>query len=251
MATKATTPKATTKKTPKAHFVVFDRQPQGSILVETIKTDVFESGLIADTEMDKLKAHDSMRNRIVQCVNAHAMTAWKPWTKNEKVVLTPEVIEKAYALLVEEGVELAKLHFRLRDELGVEVSSDALKNMLRGKTHKTIKVPRNLREKYAQIVAKSPPKEGKGGTPVETRVRIILKVLCGDSGGDVAKEFDLTSSTVNTMVRQFRGRYRDGKPIAIDKLPPWVPKARTLLKEELEKGDYNVKEQFKDTLDFS
>ena len=251
MAAKATTPKAATKKAPQAHFVVFDRQPQGSILVETIKTPVSESGLIADTEMEKLRAHDSVRNRIVQCVNAHAMTAWKPWTKNEKVVLTPNVIVKAYELLVEKGVELDKLHFELRDELGVEVTLAALKNMLQGKTHKTIKVPRQLREKYAQMVAKKPQKEAKGGTPVETRVKIILKVLCGDSGGTVAKEFDLTSSTVNTMVRQFRGLYRDGNPIDIDKLPAWVAKARKLVKEEIENGDYNIKDEFKSNLNLS
>ena len=65
----------------------------------------------------------------------------------------------------------------------------------------------------------------------------------------VAKEHDLTSSTVNTMVRQFLGRYRDGKPVATDQLPPWVPKARAFLKEKIIEGGHKVDGELKALLD--
>ena len=251
MAAKKTTQTAKTARVKNAEFVIFDRTLQGAILVENIKSPILESGLIAEEHMAKLKAHDSTRNRSVQCVNAAAMSLWNPLKKSRNTVLTPEIIIHAFALHVEEGVPIPSLPFRLRDKFKVEITVEALKNALNGKTHKDVKVPRNLRQKYAKMVSETPTKMGKAGTPVETRVEIILKVMGGTSGGDVAKEHDLTSSTVNTMVRQFLGRYRDGKPVALDKLPSWVPKARVLLKEKLETGDYEIDAKFKNDLNFS
>ena len=245
MAAKKATPKATTPRVKNAEFVIFDRTLQGAITVDRIKTPLLENGLIAKDVMETLETHDSMRNRTVQCVNDHAMTLWRPMTQSQNQVLTPPIIQRSFELVVEEGVEVSSLPFKLRDEFKVEIKPDTLKNMLRGKTHKHVKVTKNLRAKYAKMMQENPPKESKGGTPVETRLAIILKVMGGTSGGEVAKEYNLTSSTVNTMARQFRGKYRDGNPISIDKLPPWVPKVRELLKEKLEEGGHDVDDEFK------
>ena len=242
MASKKSTQKATKPRVKNAEFVIFDRTLQGAITVERIKTPLLENGLIEDQIMEQLKVHQGMRNREVQCVNNYAMSLWKPLKQSRNSVLTPPMVVRIFELTVEEGVEVPSLPFRLKDEFKVEITTDPIKNVLKGKTHKDVVVPRNLRAKYAAKVNANPTKMGKAGTPLEDRIAIILKVMGGTSGGNVAKEYDLTSSTVNTMVRQFLGRYRDGKPVSVESLPTWVPKARELMKKKIEEAGHNLNE---------
>ena len=72
---------------------------------------------------------------------------------------------------------------------------------------------------------------GRKGYPVEQKLDAILLVIEeGYSGDNAARTLDppATSSTVNTWVRQFTGRYRSGHPIPADRIPAWVEEARQL-----------------------
>ena len=75
---------------------------------------------------------------------------------------------------------------------------------------------------------------------VEQKLDAILLVIeKGYSGGNAARTLDppATSSTVNTWVRQFTGRYRSGDPMPADRIPAWVEKARQLHRKKSGQGD--------------
>ena len=224
-------------RTPMAHFVIFDRTTQGAVLVDTIKATALESGLIADSEMSKLKAHAKVRNREVQCVNALAMTLWKPLAKGGNETLTPEIIIWSFSAVVENGVELSKLHFKVAEKFKVYISNAALQNALRGKTHKKVQVPRNLRQKFSAMEAERAPAVApkSGGNTISTKLKVVLSIeLGGKSGSEAGEEVDVTSSTANTWHRMFFGRYRNGDAVPEADLPKWVFKARSELKAAIE-----------------
>ena len=68
---------------------------------------------------------------------------------------------------------------------------------------------------------------------------ILLVTEKGYSGADAARTLDppATSSTVNTWVRQFTGRYRSGDPMPADRIPAWVEGARQLHRQKSGQGD--------------
>ena len=81
---------------------------------------------------------------------------------------------------------------------------------------------------------------GSKGYSVEQKLDAILLVTeKGYSGADAARTLDppTTSSTVNTWVRQFTGRYRSGHPIPADRIPAWVEEARQLHRRRSGQGD--------------
>ena len=81
---------------------------------------------------------------------------------------------------------------------------------------------------------------GRKGYPVEQKLDAILLVIeKGYSGADAARTLDppATSSTVNTWVRQFMGRYRSGDPMPADRIPAWVEEARQLHRQRSGQGD--------------
>ena len=240
---------------PQANFVVFDRTTQGAILIDTIKAPILESGLIADSEMAKLKAHAKVRNREVQCVNALAMSLWKPLAKGGNETLTPEIIIWSFSAVVENGVELSKLHFKVAEKFKVYISNAALQNALTGKTHKKVRVPRNLREKFAAMAAENAPEVApkSGGNTISAKLKTILLIEIGEkSGSEAGEEIGVTSSTANTWHRQFFGRYRNGDAIPEADLPQWVFKARSELKAAIEadaEGKLKVNDRITELLD--
>ena len=81
---------------------------------------------------------------------------------------------------------------------------------------------------------------GPKGYSVEQKLDAILLVIKrGYSGVEAARTLDppTTSSTVNTWVRQFTGRYRSGHPIPADRIPAWVEAARQLHRQRSGQGD--------------
>ena len=81
---------------------------------------------------------------------------------------------------------------------------------------------------------------GRKGYPVEQKLDAILLVIEeGYSGDNAARTLDppATSSTVNTWVRQFTGRYRSGDPMPADRIPAWVEEARQLHRQRSGQGD--------------
>ena len=241
-------------RTPQAHFVVFDRTTQGATLVDTIKVETLKSGLIADSEMSKLKAHAKVRNREVQCVNALAMSVWKPLAKGGNEVLTPEMVGWCFEAVVENGVEVDKIHFELANKFKVYISNQAIRNALNGKTHKKVVVPRNLRQKYAAMAAENAPEVApkSGGNTISTKLKVVLLIeLGGKSGSEAGEEVDVTSSTANTWHRMFFGRYRNGDAVPEADLPKWVFKARSELKTAIEadeEGKFEPNDRIKELL---
>ena len=238
---KATTAKATTetkKQVRKAHFRVFDRTPTGAKLVAKPAIVVDANGLIPKRELDALKAHDKQRNRVVHCENTLAMDNLDPATNARNIVMTPEVVTLVFELAVEQNYPPASIPFQLFAKKGIQVSGDAVKNVLKGKTRRDVTVPRKLREKYAQKVAAQPAnaKAGKTGASIEFKTETILRIEHGDSG-KIAGKGEVTSSTANGWWRMFMGRYRDGSNIPEDELPDWVTSARKLAKEMIENGE--------------
>ena len=235
---KATATTETKKQVRKAHFRVFDRTATGAKLVAKPAIVVDANGLIPKAELDALKAHDKQRNRVVHCENTLAMDNFYPATNGRNIVMTPEVVTLVFELAVEQNYEPASIPFQLFAKKGIEVSADAVKNVLKGKTRRDIEVPRKLREKYATKVASTPAnaKVGKSGATVEFKVDTIFRIAHGDSGR-IAGKGEVTSSTANGWWRQFMGRYRDGSAIPLDELPEWVDAARKLAKEKIESGE--------------
>ena len=85
----------------------------------------------------------------------------------------------------------------------------------------------------------NPSPRGWKGYSVEQKLDAILLVIeVGCSGADAASTLDppATSSTVNTWVRQFTGRYRSGHPIPADRIPAWVEAARQLHRQRSGQG---------------
>ena len=81
---------------------------------------------------------------------------------------------------------------------------------------------------------------GPKGYSVEQKLDAILFVIeRGYSGGNAARTLDppATSTTVNTWVRQFTGRYRSGDPMPADRIPAWVEEARQLYRQKSGQGD--------------
>ena len=77
---------------------------------------------------------------------------------------------------------------------------------------------------------------------VEQKLDAILLVIeKGYSGADAARTLDppATSSTVNTWVRQFTGRYRSGDPMPADRIPAWVEAARQLHRQKSGQGGFS------------
>ena len=86
----------------------------------------------------------------------------------------------------------------------------------------------------------NPSPRGPKSYSVEQKLDAILLVIeKGYSGADAARTLDppATSSTVNTWVRQFTGRYRSGDPMPADRIPVWVEEARQLHRQRLGQGD--------------
>ena len=237
-ATTTTEKKVTTPKVRYAHFRIFDRTPNGGRLIEKPKIRVDESGLIAPDELKALKKQDAIRNRTVHCENELAFSNLFPSTDGRNIVMTTEVVEMVFSLAVEEEYDPASIPFQLFARKGIEVSGDAVKNVLRGKTRRDVGVPRKLREKYAAKAAKKSTnsKVGKTGATTEFKVETIFRIAHGDSGR-IAGKGAVTSSTANGWWRQFMGRYRDGSQIPASELPDWVDDARKLAKEKIESGE--------------
>ena len=237
-ATTTTEKKVTTPKVRYAHYRIFDRTPNGGRLIEKPKIAVNEQGLIAPEELKALKKQDAIRNRVVHCENELAFTNLFPSSDGRNIVMTAEVVALVFSLAVEEGYEPASIPFQLFARKGIEVSGDAVKNVLRGKTRRDVEVPGKLREKYAAKVAAAPTnnKVGKTGATTEFKVQTIFRIAHGDSGR-IAGKGAVTSSTANGWWRQFMGRYRDGSEIPTSELPDWVADARTLAKEKIESGE--------------
>ena len=86
----------------------------------------------------------------------------------------------------------------------------------------------------------NPSPRGPKSYSVEQKLDAILLVIeKGYSGADAARTLypPATSSTVNTWVRQFTGRYRSGHPMPADRIPAWVEEARQLHRQRLGQGD--------------
>ena len=86
----------------------------------------------------------------------------------------------------------------------------------------------------------NPSPRGPKSYSVEQKLDAILLVIeKGYSGADAARTLDppATSSTVNTWVRQFTGRYRSGDPMPADRIPAWVDEARQLHRQKSGQGD--------------
>ncbi len=86
----------------------------------------------------------------------------------------------------------------------------------------------------------NPSPRGPKSYSVEQKLDAILLVIeKGYSGADAARTLDppATSSTVNTWVRQFTGRYRSGDPMPADRIPAWVEEARQLHRQKSGQGD--------------
>ena len=79
----------------------------------------------------------------------------------------------------------------------------------------------------------------KGYSVAQKLDAILLVIEKGYSGADAARTLDppATSSTVNTWVRQFTGRYRSGDPMPADRIPAWVEGARQLHRQRSGQGD--------------
>ena len=81
---------------------------------------------------------------------------------------------------------------------------------------------------------------GRKDYSVEQKLDAILLVIEeGYSGGNAAITLDppATSTTVNTWVRQFTGRYRSGDPMPAARIPAWVEEARQLYRQKSGQGD--------------
>ena len=86
----------------------------------------------------------------------------------------------------------------------------------------------------------NPSPRGPKSYSVEQKLDAILLVIeKGYSGADAARTLypPATSSTVNTWVRQFTGRYRSGHPMPADRIPAWVEEARQLHRQRSGQGD--------------
>ena len=86
----------------------------------------------------------------------------------------------------------------------------------------------------------NPSPRGPKSYSVEQKLDAILLVIeKGYSGADAARTLDppATSSTVNTWVRQFTGRYRSGDPMPADRIPAWVEEVRQLYRQRSGQGD--------------
>lgn len=88
---------------------------------------------------------------------------------------------------------------------------------------------------------RTPSTKGPKSYSVEQKLDAILLVIKrGYSGVEAARTLDppTTSSTVNTWVRQFTGRYRSGDPMLVDRrIPAWVEEARQLHRQRSGQGD--------------
>ena len=89
--------------------------------------------------------------------------------------------------------------------------------------------------------ARTPSTRGSKGYSVAQKLDAILLVIKrGYSGVEAARTLNppTTSSTVNTWVRQFTGRYRSGDPMLVDRrIPAWVEEARQLHRQRSGQGD--------------
>ena len=87
--------------------------------------------------------------------------------------------------------------------------------------------------------ARTPSTRGPKGYSVAQKLDAILLVTKkGYSGVEAARTLDppTTSSTVNTWVRQFTGRYRSGDPMPAARIPAWVEEARQLHRQRSGQG---------------
>ena len=220
-----------------AIFYIYDRGPQGWKLTYPIGAPVDETGEIDPKVLDALKSHASVRNRQVHCGNELAMNNLHPVELGKNVVLSPEMIIKAFELIVEQGVDEGAVHIKLFNEFdGVIINPQTISNALKGKTHKKVVVPRGLREKYlAKLSSTGTKPQTKKGLTNDQRVDIVIDIERGISGANAGGGI-VTSSTANTAWRLFFGRYRDGKTIPVDELPGWVKEARKVLRQRIADG---------------
>ena len=87
--------------------------------------------------------------------------------------------------------------------------------------------------------ARTPSTRGRKGYSVEQKLDAILLVIQERySGAEAARTLDPppTSSTVNTWVRQFTGRYRSRDSMPADRIPAWVEEARQLHRQKSGEG---------------
>ena len=61
-----------------------------------------------------------------------------------------------------------------------------------------------------------------------TKLKVCLLIEEGHSGSYAGATVGVTSSTANTWYRQWKGRYRDGRPLPSNRIPAWVAEARRI-----------------------
>ena len=61
-----------------------------------------------------------------------------------------------------------------------------------------------------------------------TKLKVCLLIEEGHSGSYAGATVGVTSSTANTWYRQWKGQYRDGRPLPSNRISAWVAEARRI-----------------------
>ena len=74
----------------------------------------------------------------------------------------------------------------------------------------------------------TPPDVRPGSFSAKAKLKVCLLIEEGRSGSYAGATVGVTSSTANTWYRQWKGRYRDGRPLPFNRIPAWVAEARRI-----------------------
>ena len=118
---------------------------------------------------------------------------------------TDEMVAYAHELRANSDVTFTKIMLSMYTELGVEVSEDQIKKVLKQEIYDHVELEEGLREK---VIAKTPTKGGRKKYSDEVKEAVITDMENGMSGTKAAEKNGVSFVTANGWYRKKYGRRR-------------------------------------------
>ena len=189
-------------------FSIYKKEAERAILFEKIEFD--PSDICKRTTELQKKVLEISRDQNYRVAPENPGSAWllmkpKPRGRNQ---VTPEIVLLVHQLRVEKNLSVLKISIEVQKQTEVDISIEIVKNILQQKIHTDIPIPEDLRQKVRTAnwlrgeYSKIDPDRKK---------RIYREFRKGRSGTQIAKEEELSSNTVNKIIRKKYGYRKENR----------------------------------------